>query len=146
MKGKNSKKIIIGVVVVVFLAIIIALVLKTKGSMKLADTFDEGVVIKKAQEATDYLIAGDYESDRAMMTKELQDLITAETLKTNMEALNKETGVFKEYKNTAVIGQKDSSTGEDMAIAIVVATFEKRAVTYTITFNTEMQIIGFYMK
>lgn len=146
MKNKNAKKIIIGIVVVLFLAVIVFLVWKTKDSMKLADSFNENEVTAKAQEAVDYLIAGEYESDRAMMTEELQGLITAEVLKTNMDSLSKETGAFKEYKSTAVIGQKNSSTGEDMAVAVIVATFEKRAVTYTITFTEDMLITGFYMK
>ncbi len=143
---KNKKKIIIGIVVVLFLAVIVFLVWKTKDSMKLADSFNENEVITKAQEAVDYLIAGEYESDRAMMTEELQGLISAEVLKTNMDSLSKETGAFKEYKSTAVIGQKNTSTGEDMAVAVIVATFEKRAVTYTITFTEDMLITGFYMK
>lgn len=146
MKNKNGKKIIIGIVVVLFLAVIVVLVWKTKDSMRLAENFDQNEVTAKAQEAVDYLIAGEYESNRAMMTEELQGLITAEVLKTNMDTLSKETGAFKEYKSTAVIGQKDSSTGEDMAVAVIVATFEKRAVTYTVTFTKDMLITGLYMK
>ena len=44
-----------------------------------------------------------------------------------------------------MIGQKDSE-GADCAVAVVVAAFEKGNLTYNISFNTEMEIIGLWMK
>jgi len=45
----------------------------------------------------------------------------------------------------AVIGQKDSE-GTDMAVVVIVAVFENQNVTYTISLNTNMEIVGLWMK
>ncbi len=115
-------------------------------SMELADSFDKDVVTEKAIEEVNYLVTGDYESCRNMMHEDLQEKITAEILENGVESMVESTGDFKEIKSTTVIGQKDTENDIDMATAIVIATFEKRSVTYTITFNTDMEVIGFYMK
>lgn len=114
-------------------------------STKLADAFDQETVKAKAQEAIDHMIAGEYDKDIAMMSQATQALLTAEDLKVNMEAMNEQTGAFKKYKSTAVVGQK-SKDGVDSAVAVVVAEFEKRSVTFTVNFNTDMEIDGFWMK
>lgn len=114
-------------------------------STKLADAFDQETVKAKAQEAIDYLIAGENDKVIAMMSQATQAVISAEDLSSNMEVMNAQTGAFKEYKSTAVVGQK-SKDGVDSAVAVVVAEFEKRSVTYTVSFNTDMEIDGFWMK
>lgn len=114
-------------------------------STKLADAFDQETVKAKAQEAIDYLIAGENDKVIAMMSQATQAVISAEDLSSNMEVMNAQTGAFKEYKSTAVVGQK-SKEGVDSAVAVVVAEFEKRSVTYTVSFNTDMEIDGFWMK
>ena len=80
-----------------------------------------------------------------MMNSVVQEAISAEDLKANVETMNEQTGAFKEYKSIAVVGQQDAQ-GTDMAVAVIVASFEKRNVTYTISFNTDMEVIGLWMK
>ncbi len=114
-------------------------------STKLSDAFDEETVKATAQTAVDYLIAGEYGENVAMMSETVKEGLTEEILATNMEAMNELTGAFKEYKSIAVIGQKDSE-GTEMAVAVIVAVFENRNVTYTISFNTDMEVVGLWMK
>ena len=115
------------------------------GSTKLADVFEEEQVKETAQAVVDNLIAGEYEADIAMMSQAMQEALSAETLAANMEMMNAKTGAFKEYKSMAVVGQKNSQ-GEDMAVAVIVVAFEKGSVTYTVSFNTDMEIEGLWMK
>ena len=124
---------------------IMVFVLSGCGSTKLADAFDEDTVKEAAQNAIGYLVDGEYDKDIEMMNAAMQQALSAEDLATNMETMNAQTGAFKEYKSIAIVGQQDSQ-GTDMAVAVVVAAFEKRNVTYTISFNTDMEIIGLWMK
>lgn len=115
------------------------------GSTKLSEDFDSEAVQEKAREAVGYLVAGEYDKDVEMMNEPMSAAVTAEVLQQNMDAMNEQTGAFKEIKSIAVVGQKDEND-EDYAVAVVIAEFEKRNVTYTVSFNKEMEIMGFYMK
>lgn len=130
---------------VLFLISVMVLVLSGCGSTKLAEAFDEDTVKEAAQEAIGYLTAGEYEKNIEMMSADMKEALTAEGLAANVETMNAQTGAFKEYKSIAVVGQQDSQ-GTDMAVAVVVAAFEKRNVTYTISFNTDMEVVGLWMK
>ena len=140
MKTKMTK----GISIIMLLAVMAA-ALAGCSSTKLADAFDEDTVKAAAQEAIDDTVAGEYDKVIAMMSEATQKAITAEMLETNMTAMNEQTGAFKEYKSTAVVGQKNAA-GEDTAVAVIVAAFEKRSVTYTVSFNADMEIDGFWMK
>ena len=54
-------------------------------------------------------------------------------------------GAFVEYKSNVAVGAKDSE-GVDAAVAVVVAKYENKTVTYTMSYDKEMNLIGFYFK
>ena len=97
------------------------------------------------QKAVDCLIAGEYEECVAMMDATMQAAVSAEVLASNVEAVKEKNGAFREYKSTAVVGQKDAE-GEDCAVAVIVADFENGKVTCTVSFNKGMEVIGLWMK
>lgn len=111
----------------------------------LAEGFDEAAVKEAAQKATDHMIAGEYAECVAMMSQEMQEALTAESLASAAEGVNAQVGTFQEYKSIAVVGQKDSN-GEDCAVAVVIAEFENGKLTYNVSFNQNMEVIGFWMK
>lgn len=126
-------------------AAVMVFVLFGCGNTKLADVFDEDTVKESAREAVGFLIEGEYDKAVEMMDSVMKEALTSETLGANMEAMNAQTGAFQEYKSIAAVGQKDAQ-GKDMAVVVIVAAFEKRNVTYTISFNTEMELAGLWMK
>ena len=130
---------------IILLLGMLVLVLTGCSSAKLSDAFDEETVIASAQEAIDLLVKGECDKVVEKMSAEMQEALTAEDLAANMEAMDTLTGAFKEYKSSAVVGQQDAQ-GTDMAVAVIVAAFEKRNVTYTISYNTDMEIVGLWMK
>ena len=134
----------LGIKKVLFILCAMVLVLSGCSSTKLAEAFDEDTVKETAQEAVGYLIAGEYDKDIEMMNVTMQEALSAEDLAATMETMNEQTGAFKEYKSIAVVGQQDAQ-GTDMAVAVIVASFEKRNVTDTISFNTDMEMIGLWM-
>lgn len=115
------------------------------GGTKLSADFDEEKVKTAAQEAIGHLIAGEYEECVGLMSEEMQAAVTAEVLASNMETLTGQKGAFQEYKSSSVVGQKDKS-GTDYAVAVIVAAFEKGNVTFTVSYGTDMQMTGFWMK
>lgn len=141
MEGFRQRKCIWTVLVMVFAAFC----LTACSSTKLAEGFDETKVKEEAQKAVDFLIAGEYEECVAMMDANMQAALSAETLAANVEDMNGKTGAFQEYKSVAVVGQKDAE-GTDYAVAVIVADFEKGKVTYNVSFNQEMEVIGLWMK
>ena len=112
---------------------------------KLSGDFDEEKVKAAAQEAIDYLVAGEYEACVRLMGEEMQAAISAEVLAGNMETMTGQKGAFQEYKSCSVVGQKDKE-GTESAVAVVVAAFEKGNLTFTVSFDKEMKMIGFWMK
>lgn len=115
------------------------------GSTKLSESFDENTVKETAQKAVDCLIAGEYDDCVAMMGQEMQEALPAEALETNVAPVMEKAGAFQEYKSITALGQKGSD-GADCAVAVVVASFEKGKLTYTISFDAGMEIIGLWMK
>lgn len=112
---------------------------------KLADAFDEEQVEQAAENVVNQLVSGEYEAVVSEMSSEMKEAVTAEALAANMEAMNAQTGAFQEYKSTAAVGQAGAD-GADIAVVVVVAAFEKCNVTYTISYNTDMELIGLWMK
>lgn len=115
------------------------------GSTKLSEDFDEEKVKTAAQEAIGYMVAGEYEECVGLMSEEMKAAVSAEILASNMEAVAGQKGAFQEYKSSSVIGQKDKD-GTDYAVAVIVAAFEKGNLTFTISYDKNMQMIGFWMK
>ena len=114
-------------------------------SSKLAAGFDEDSVKKSAQELIDHLTAGEYQEAVDMMSQTTQGALPVEDLSALMETAKEQTGAFQKYKSIAVVGQKDSS-GTDCAVAVAAVSYEKGMVTYTISFNMDMEVIGLWMK
>lgn len=138
MRMKKMKRTVFALMMMIFM-------LSGCSSTKLADAFDEETVKKTAQEAIDYMIAGEYEKTAAMMDSVMQEALPAESLGEVMGTMNGKTGAFREYKSIAVVGQQGAQ-GEDMAVVVLVAAFEKCNVTYTVSFDADMKIAGLWMK
>ncbi|WP_251205959.1 DUF3887 domain-containing protein [Acetatifactor aquisgranensis] len=131
--------------IIMILVMAAALSLIGCSGTKLSGDFDEEKVKAAAQEAIDYLVAGEYEACVSLMGEEMQAAISAEVLAGNMETMTGQKGAFQEYKSCSVVGQKDKE-GTESAVAVVVAAFEKGNLTFTVSFDKEMKMIGFWMK
>lgn len=129
---------------ITILAAMLLLALAGCGGTKLPDGFDENTVKETATKFLDYLTAGEYDSGMNMMSTVMAAALPKEDLTSIMEDLERQAGAFKEYKSIAVVGQ--TAQGVEYATAVVVASYEKRNVTYTVVFNIDMEIDGFYLK
>ncbi len=114
---------------------------------RLPDGFDETAVIAAAKTAIEHLNAGEYASiSDEMVRPDLKTALSAEVLANAAGQIVTPAGAFQSYANTVTAGGKLKETGEAYAIVAVVAQYELRKVTYTISFDKDLKIIGFYLK
>lgn len=113
---------------------------------KLAEGFDAEVVKATAQELVDYINEDDIEAFCAVpMGEEMRTATTVDGMKSVLDQYIGNRGAFEKYKSCVAVGAKDKE-GNDYAAAVVVAKYENQTVTYTITYDIEMNLIGFYLK
>lgn len=116
------------------------------GSMKLSDDFDEEQVRAKAEEVVAYMSDEDVDSVTAMFSGEMLAAVPPELLKQNIDSYCGNRGAFVKIKSLSIIGQKLQGSDVDAAVAVAVTEYENQTITYQIIFDTDMQIITFYMK
>ncbi|MGN6712964.1 DUF3887 domain-containing protein [Anaerocolumna jejuensis] len=130
-----------------FLLVVMSTVLLSGcSSTKLSNSFDKDTVEKSAKQVIEALNNGDYDSVTSMFRDDLKEKLTAESLKDAATKTYDNAGKFNKYKSVSILGQKIKSTKEDCAVAIVVANYEKQKVEFTLSFDTDMKLIGLYMK
>lgn len=126
--------------------VLVVFVLGACGSQKLSEDFDEQTVKEAAETSIALLSANDLEGFCALpMSDEMQEAMTEETLSAVCEQYLAGAGELAGYKSTVAVGSKDEA-GNDCAVVVVAAEYEERNVTYTISFNKEMELIGFFLK
>lgn len=126
---------------------IIALMLLTTGcASKLSEKFDEGEVQKKAEEIAELSCTGEISKAYGMLSEMMKAQITEEQIRAGIEGTIEPLGDFEKISGTNVSGQKDKDTGIEYALAIVMAQFSDGKAQFTISFDTEMNCIGFYIK
>ncbi|HWS30947.1 MAG TPA: DUF3887 domain-containing protein [Clostridia bacterium] len=111
----------------------------------LSDSFDEETVKQSAKDVISLINAQDGESLRNMSTTTLSDALTDEKLAEIYTAIS-ENGAFTEFGEAAAFGSSDKSTGIEYAVVVQQAKYEAKALTYTISFDTDMKLAGIYYK
>lgn len=112
----------------------------------LADSFVEDDVIARAKSVVEIINTLDYAAMTAEIREDLQSQLSADQIKTSWDARLSSIGSFKEYKSIIVTGTKSKTTGEDYATVILICAYEDGTATYTLSFDTDMQLVGLYMR
>ena len=115
------------------------------GAPKLSDKFDEEAVKQKAQDVIALLNAQDSKGIRDISVQALKDALKDDTFAQIYAALG-EGGAFMEVTSIMAYGSTDKKTGEEYAVAVAQAKYEKKSFTYTISFDTDMNLAGIYYK
>lgn len=115
-------------------------------SPKLSDKFDENNIKTTAENAIKLLNEGNYEKFCTDLPREdLKAAFTVDVMKNAVAQVMPNAGAFVEFSSESIVGQKDKD-GNESAVAVIVAKYENQKVTYTISFDEEMKLIGFYLK
>lgn len=114
---------------------------------KLSEKFDEAQVKEAAEDVIEALNSG--ETDTLVEEKwnaVMKSALDAESIKSQILPIIEELGEFEEFDQEAVTGGKDSDTEQEFAIAVIKAKYEKRKAQFTISFDEDMKVGGFYIK
>jgi len=115
-------------------------------SLSLPEGFDKSEVESRAQEVVGIINGQDYDAVVALLRSDLQGQVTAAQLKEAWEGKLSELGSFLEVTNISLLGQKDQNTKEDYATAVLVCKYENGTATFTLSFDSDLALVGLYMK
>jgi len=130
-------------------SVLLAMVFSLAGCSgnKLAENYDEQTVRQAAHAAIEKMNEGDFDAiTNEMIRDDLKTVLSATVLSGAADQILAGAGAFESYADDAVGGTKDNKTGEDYATAVVVVQYTNKKVTYTISFDNQMKIVGFFMK
>lgn len=109
-----------------------------------SEVFDMAAVEGKSHEVIHLFSQGDYEELDALMTDEMREAIAETSFEEIKGYIGDDWGALINigHAQQTELVQK----GEHYALVQVNTSYEKVSVTYTLTFNKEMQLHGFYIK
>lgn len=131
---------------ILFSLLVFSITLSACASTKLADTYDEKIVTERAKEVVEMMNAQSFDKVNAEIRDDLQDQLTSSKLKEAIGAKLAEAGAFIEYPSISTLGQKSKTSGEDYATVVLVGKYENSTVVYTITMDTNLDIVGLYVR
>lgn len=115
-------------------------------SAKLAENYDENIVTERAKAIVEMINSQNYEKVNAEIRDDLQDQLTPEKLKDAIGAKLVEAGAFLEYQSIATLGQNSKTSGEDYAVVVLIGKYENSTVMFTISMDSNLDIVGLYVK
>lgn len=140
MKKKMSK-------MMVCVCVLIGLLFGCAGSQRLSDNFDEAEVKAAAESVIEILNSGEVESlVDEQWNAVMKGAADVEMLKSEIVPIVEELGEFEGFDKEAVTGSKDPDTEQEFAVAVIKAKYEKRKAQFTISFDEDMKVAGFFIK
>lgn len=115
-------------------------------STELADVFDEKEVISKAENAVTVVNEDGFEEFHELWDDSLKSKILEKDYNEQVFAVVEKKGEFEGIGKTVVVGQTDENTGKNYAIAVLVGEYSEGKIQYTISFDEDMNMIGFFIK
>ncbi len=112
----------------------------------LSEEFEEEKVLAAAEAVIDAMHEGNYEQIEETVAEEFAEDITAEMLEESLAAKLETMGKFGGYEDTAVVGMDSDEYEGEVAVAVMNPAYENGTLTVTISYNTDYEIIGFYVK
>jgi len=131
---------------ILFFILLFSVILSGCAPTKLVEIYDENIVIERGQEIVAIINTQDFDLVNAELRDDLEDQLTSDQLKDAMEQKLIEAGSFLEYQSISTLGQKSKSTGEDYATVVLVGKYENSSLVFTITMDSNLDLVGLYLK
>lgn len=109
-------------------------------SNKLSDDFNEEELKSTTEDVIKMLCNGEYDKIKEMSGQELIDAGVTDKIKEVWEPIANDLGEFDSYDKEAVVGNGDQAT------VVIISKFENGNVKFTISYNKDMKLTGFYIK
>lgn len=143
-KERRLRRVLEILLVIIVLAAALWWMIPKNTWLKDSRIFDEATVQEKAEEVVQLLDADDYDGLRAMAVSELAEVINEEEMEQARANLAEDWGDFVSCGTVYLI--ETTQRGQHSAVAQMSVSYENTSVTYTISFNEEMQLNGLWMK
>lgn len=111
--------------------------------LKASTNFDEAKVVQKAQEVITYLNQEDYQAIFEMSDTKLQEVLSAKEIQENWQKMS--AGEFESFSNYYGV-EVNSMTQGKYAVLEMAVSYSNQPVVFTISFDKDMKLAGFYMK
>ncbi len=129
------------------LAVLLATLLLLSGC---APALPEGVTADQAaagaQAAVKLFSAGDYATLASCVREDLQTELSAAVLEEAAALVLADAGELIAFRDQAVQGTTDPQTGASCAMVVLVVKYAAKQVVYTIVFDKDLSLIGFYLR
>ena len=112
----------------------------------LSDKFDEDEVIGRSKQMVSLLNQFDYEAVVSEFREDLQAQLSAEELESALDETLVSAGAFKSVSSSAAYSQQNDAANEEYATCVLVCDYESAKLTFTISMDEELDIVGLYMK
>ena len=109
-------------------------------SNKLSDDFNEEELKSTTEDVIKMLCNGEYDKIKEMSGQERIDAGVTDKRKEVLEPIANDLGEFDSYDKEAVVGNGDQAT------VVIISKFENGNVKFTISYNKDMKLTGFYIK
>ncbi len=122
------------------------LILVGCSSNNVPDGFTETELETKAESIVQLLNENKLEEVFSMFRTDLQSLVKIEDLDKIIQTKFDQIGEFKKIDQIVITDTKDPNTSELYAVVIIVSQHKEGKSTYTLSFNKDLEIVGFYIK
>ncbi len=135
----------------ILLAILLALVVLPLwgcggGTHELDPAFDEAALRAKGREMVEHFTASEWDAMQDASHAELAAFFASAENREQLDGLREPLGAFEEFGEAAVSGATDGETGVEFALVLQEAVYENRKTLFTMSFNKDMELAGFYVK
>lgn len=116
---------------------------------ELSEAFDKDTLEKTAKEViNEAMLNGVEDTLTKRMRSDYLESYPLEDVHGNLLALQSEAGEFLVYERVTIRGEKSPTEGsnENFAIVLVTANFEKDDILFYITFDEDMNVVGFHVQ
>lgn len=146
-KAKRKKVLIAAISIFIILFVILGagfFAIPKSYPLDKSGIYTEEELIERAETVIGYFNEEDYESIHACATEQMRQVMTKESMDTAKAYISDDWGAFLSYGN--VYSAELVQMGNSMAVIQITATYENTAVTYTLSFDKDLNLAGFYIK
>lgn len=128
------------------IAILLA-VLLTLCSACAADAFefDEEAAVQAAKDVAELVHAQDFKALHGLFREDVRSLVTAEALQAAVQPILEGAGAFLEFDGAKAVSYQDKQYGDVVLVALK-ARYEKGSLTYTVSFDPDLALLGLYIQ
>ena len=124
--------------------VVLLLVLTACGGNELPEGMEEEVLFAAGRDVMLLLVEGEYEAVHEMLREDQRALFTAEDIREVVERELDGAGVYKQIDGHIVTGQ--TIDGQRYGIAVLYCDFSEEDVLIRVSFDTQLQLVGFALE